>query len=270
MSLHPAAPARVEARGRGGDSGVLGKLFHKQQGALPDKKRKDDFKIGFFTSDKFPSRVPLDILYQDHVIVAVDKPAGQMVIPADKPQEGDEVTMKILRDQIGKRVHPIHRLDRPTSGVLIFATDPEVARELHFAFEQHEVEKVYWAVIVGRPLADEWTCEEPIQKKEGAPHRSARTDFKVLQPIKGNLTLIEAFPKTGRFHQIRRHLLHVGHPIVGDYRYAGVERCDYLGELLGTESRMLLQAKSLRLRHPVTGEELLIEAPLDEAIAKCL
>ncbi|MDB4259094.1 RNA pseudouridine synthase, partial [Akkermansiaceae bacterium] len=68
----------------------------------------------------------------------------------------------------------------------------------------------------------------------------------------------------------RRHLLHVGHPIVGDYRYAGVERCDYLGELLGTESRMLLQAKSLRLRHPVTGEELLIEAPLDEAIAKCL
>lgn len=202
--------------------------------------------------------------------MAVDKPAGQMVIPADEPKEGDEVTMKILRDQIGKRVHPIHRLDRPTSGVLIFATDPEVARALHLAFERHEVEKVYWAVIIGQPLANEWTCTAPIQKKEGEPHRDAHTDFRVLQKVKGGLTLVEAIPKTGRFHQIRRHLLHVGHPIVGDYRYAGVERCDYLGERLGTESRMLLQAKSLRLKHPVTDEELLIEAPVDEVMARCL
>ena len=212
----------------------------------------------------------LQILYQDESIVAVDKPAGQMVIPADEPQESDEVTMKILRDQIGKRVHPIHRLDRPTSGVLIFATDPEVARELHFTFERHEIEKTYWAIIVGRPLAAEWTCTAPIQKKEGAPSREAHTDFKILQHAKAGLTLIEALPKTGRFHQIRRHLLHVGHPIVGDYRYTGVERCDYFGEKLGTGSRMLLQAKSLKLKHPVTAAELLIEAPVDKAIAKAL
>jgi len=213
--------------------------------------------------------MPLDILYQDDVIVAVAKPAGQLVIPADLPQVGDEVTMKILRDQIGARVHPIHRLDRPTSGVLIFATDPEVARMLHQAFERHEVEKVYQAVIVGHPLAPRWRCQEPIQKKEGAPEREACTDFTVLQQLSHGLSLIEALPKTGRFHQIRRHLLHVGHPIVGDYRYAGVERCDHLGKVLGTGSRMLLQATSLRLKHPVSGEDLFIQAPLDEALARC-
>ena len=212
----------------------------------------------------------LNILYQDDTIVAVDKPAGQMVIPSDNPQPDDEVTMKILRDQIGKRVHPIHRLDRPTTGVLIFSTDRDVARELHLAFEQYRIEKKYLAIVVGHPRTDSWTCKEPIQKKEGELMRDGHTDFHLREKLKNGVSLVEAIPKTGRFHQIRRHLLHANHPIAGDYRYAGVERCDILGERLGTGTRMLLQAKSLSLMHPTTGEEILIEAPLDPSIERCL
>ncbi len=213
---------------------------------------------------------PLSILFQDEWIVAVDKPAGQLVHPAENPQEGDAVTMKILRDQIGHQVHVIHRLDRPTSGVLIFAIDPVAARRLHAAFEKHEIQKVYWAVVDGHPVRDNWTCREPIKKDEGAVERSAETKFCVLDRLIDQLALVEAKPKTGRFHQIRRHLLHAGHPIVGDYRYAGVDRSDSLGAQLGTGTRMLLQAKSLRFLHPMTGTNLAIEAPTDSLLEKAM
>ncbi|MCH1510414.1 MAG: pseudouridine synthase [Akkermansiaceae bacterium] len=198
----------------------------------------------------------------------MDKPAGQMVIPADKPQPNDEVTMKILRDQIGRQVHPIHRLDRPTSGVLLFATDRDVARELHFAFERHEVHKTYLAVIDGSPDQDQWNCREALAKNDTSEAKPAETHFRILQEIPPELTLIEASPKSGRFHQIRRHLALDKLPIVGDYRYAEIERCDQLGAKYGIGTRMLLQAKSLKFQHPVTKKDLTIEAPLDPLIQK--
>lgn len=176
------------------------------------------------------------------------------------------VTMKILRDQIGQLVHVIHRLDRPTTGVLLFATDREAARAMHRAFENHEVRKVYWAVVSGHPACERWICREPIRKDGHAVERSAETEFRVLKLLRRRLALVEAIPKTGRFHQIRRHLLHAGHPIVGDYRYAGIELCEKLGLRLGTETRMLLQAKSLRFRHPIIGSDVCIEAPVDPMI----
>lgn len=178
--------------------------------------------------------------------------------------------MKILRDQIGQQVHPIHRLDRPTSGVLLFATDREVARELHFAFERHEVTKTYLAVIDGSPDQESWSCALPLAKTENSVAKPAETHFQVLQRLVSGLTLIEAIPKTGRFHQIRRHLALLGHPIVGDYRYADIERCNQLGACYHTGTRMLLQAKSLAVQHPVTAEHLLIEAPLDPVIEQLL
>ena len=201
-------------------------------------------------------------------MVAVDKPAGQLVHPGQNPEQEDAVTMKILRDQIGQRVHVIHRLDRPTTGVLLFATDREAARSLHLAFEKHNVQKVYWAVVDGHPADECWTCREPIQKENNAVERSAETVFRTLERLQGQLALVEAKPKTGRFHQIRRHLLHAGHPIVGDYRYAGIERCDELGSRLGTGTRMLLQAKSLRFQHPITGSNISIKSPVDPLIQK--
>ncbi len=209
---------------------------------------------------------PLEILFQDEWIVAVDKPAGQLVHPAEVPQDGDEVTMKILRDQIGERVHTLHRLDRPTTGVLLFATDGIAARALRKAFDAREIEKTYWAVTIGHPVEDVWVCSEPIQKEEGAPIREAKTSFRRLADLGGDLGLVEARPETGRFHQIRRHLLSVGTPILGDYRYSGIERCDALGEKHGTGTRMLLQAKVLEFTHPITEERMKLEAPVEPLI----
>ncbi|MDG2123766.1 MAG: RluA family pseudouridine synthase [Verrucomicrobiales bacterium] len=227
---------------------------------------------------------PLDILYQDDWLVAIDKPAGHLVHPASEPKEGDLVAMKLLRDQIGKRVYPIHRLDRPTSGVLLFGLEKGAARKLHKALAAHDFDKLYWAVIQGKAPAGQWQCHEPIQKGDRPPGREAHTSFRVLESrrpetlasVAGQfggdgdvITLIEAIPHTGRFHQIRRHLLHAGRPIVGDYRYAGIETSDRLGGLLETGTRMLLQAKSLTLAHPVSGEILTLDAPVGGDIGKC-
>ena len=215
---------------------------------------------------------PLNILYQDEWLVAVDKPAGHLVHPADQPQEDDLVTMKILRDQIGRLVYNVHRIDRPTTGVLLFGIDSSVAKHLHRALERHEVQKTYLAIAHGEPSSDQWECHEPIQKHDTAPIREAHTSFRILAKteVKGEpLTLIEATPHTGRFHQIRRHLLHHDTPIAGDYRYAGIEQSDHLGKLLVTESRMLLQSHSIAFDHPITGDLLRIQAPTDPHFSRC-
>ena len=141
---------------------------------------------------------PLHIIYQDDWLVAVDKPAGQLVHPADNPKEGDQVTMKILRDQIGQHVYNIHRIDRPTTGVLLFGTDRTTARALHRAFERHEIKKTYWAIVSGTPPADNWDCHEPLRKTDDAPEREAYTSFRVLENS-ASLFLIEATP-THRAH----------------------------------------------------------------------
>lgn len=206
----------------------------------------------------------LEILYRDDELVAVNKPAGHLVHPADEPQPDDLVTMKILRDQIEQHVFPVHRLDRPTCGVLLFALDREVARSVQTALERHEWEKVYLAVVEGAP-ENSWVSREPIQKKEGAPWREAETHFRTLSS-RSELSLVEARPKTGRFHQIRRHLQAKGFPIVGDYRYGDPARWEVLGDQLGIGTRMLLQAKRLTLDHPRTAVPLAIEAPTDPLI----
>lgn len=217
------------------------------------------------------SSAPLDILYQDKWLVAVHKPAGYLVHPADDPQPDHLVVMKILRDFLGCHVFPIHRLDRPTCGVLLFGIDRQVATQLHQAFEFHKTQKVYHAVVEGIPTVTQWSCSEPIQKATGKPIRSALTDFKILDSTEiaqESISLIEARPKTGRFHQIRRHLLHAGFPIVGDYRYVDIKRCDILSEKFDLNCRMLLQATTLIYTHPITKEELTVTSPRDPLIAR--
>ena len=226
----------------------------------------------------------LNILYQDEWLVAIDKPAGHLVHPAESPLPDDLVAMKILRDQIGKRVNTIHRIDRPTSGVLLFGLEKQATKKLHKALALHDFDKSYWAVVQGKAPAEQWQCHLPIQKEDGAPAREAHTSFRVLESRKVEalaslaeqcdghgdiLTLIEAVPHSGRFHQIRRHLLHAGIPIVGDYRYAGIETCDRLGELLASGTRMMLQAKSLTIDHPVTGKKLTFTAPVGPNFLRC-
>lgn len=217
---------------------------------------------------------PYSILFRDESLIAIDKPAGHLVHPADTPQKGDLVVMKLLRDQIGMHVYPIHRLDRPTSGVLLFGLNATPTKEMCAQFKAGEIKKTYLTVIRGIPPESEWECHEPIQKNEKASYKDAYTSFKSLhtelhQQLGDSLSLIEATPYTGRHHQIRKHLLHLGHPIIGDYFYAGISTSDQHGEALGTGTRMLLQAKKLSFTHPVTKEHIIISSPIDEMISKC-
>ena len=221
---------------------------------------------------------PLNILYQDEWLVAVDKPAGHLVHPADEPQQDDLVTMKILRDQIDQRVYNIHRIDRPTTGVLLFSVDRTAARALHRALERRQVQKTYQAISCGLAPEEPWECTLALQKEENAPMRDAHTSFRRLAlayPLTAEnepsltLSLIEATPHTGRYHQIRRHLFQQGLPIVGDFRYAGIERSHQLGQILGTATRMLLQSKSISFTHPITAEQTVIEAPADPSMIRC-
>ncbi len=220
----------------------------------------------------------LNILYQDELMVAVDKPAGHLVHPADNPQEGDQVVMKNLRDQIGQHVNPIHRLDRPTTGVLLFGLTPYATKRLRRAFDHHHVTKTYRCLCHGTPPASVWECHEPLRKTEGAPLREAHTAFELVQsfmvPVlegilsEPTLHLVDVNPSTGRFHQIRRHLAGLQLPIVGDYRYAGMAHSEALSERLGLDQRMLLQAHRLEFPHPVTGDAVSIQAPIDPYFLK--
>lgn len=218
--------------------------------------------------------IPLEILYQDDCLVAIDKPAGMIVHPGREDEGVELIAIKRLQYQLGMRVFPVHRLDRPTTGVLLFALDKSTAALAQQAFENRKVLKIYHAIVCG--IAPEhWFCENPLQADRNEEMLPAETTFERLDTTpKGVfpglvLSLVKAVPKTGRFHQIRRHLLEAGFPIVGDFRYAGMEGSFELGEILGTGTRMLLQAKSLRLSHPHTGDLLEVTSPSDPEFSKC-
>jgi tRNA pseudouridine65 synthase len=221
--------------------------------------------------------LPLRILYQDKFFVVIDKPPGMLVHPVSEPVEAEWIAMKRLRDQLGQRVFPAHRLDRPTSGVLLFALDQSTAALSQQAFEKRKVVKTYQAIVCGI-APEKWICETPLGTNAEDEPLPARTLFERIAVRKAGsfpaspelvLTLLKITPTTGRFHQIRRHLLEAGFPVVGDFRYAGMERSYELGEILGIGTRMLLQAKALEMDHPHTGARFKIEAPVDSDFTKC-
>ncbi|MDP4626296.1 MAG: pseudouridine synthase [Akkermansiaceae bacterium] len=220
---------------------------------------------------------PLHILFQDAFLVAINKPAGMIVHPGRDKEDPEDIAILRLRDLLGRRVYPVHRLDRPTSGVQLFALDKQTASLTQQAFARREVFKTYHAIISGC-TPPQWTCETPLKTNPEDEPLSAETSFeRIAVTSPGDfpnhaeliLSLLKASPLTGRFHQIRRHLLEAGFPIVGDFRYAGIERSFELGEILGTGTRMLLQSKNLKLTHPHTNEPLEIIAPTDPEFRKC-
>lgn len=221
--------------------------------------------------------VPLSILYQDEFLVAIDKPAGMIVHSGREPEGPEWIAMKRLRDQLGQRIFTIHRLDRPTSGVLLFALDKKTSGLVQQAFELRNVVKIYHAIVCGN-APERWICETPLRTNPEDEPRTAMTLFECLAVTPDAffaadptlvLSLLRVTPTTGRYHQIRRHLLDADRPIVGDFRYAGMDRSYELGKVLNTGTRMLLQAKILEFVHPRTGEILKIQAPPDAAFARC-
>jgi tRNA pseudouridine65 synthase len=222
----------------------------------------------------------LDVLYRDEAVVAVAKPPGLLVHRTDLDRHETRFALQIARDQIGARLWPAHRLDKGTSGVLVFALSAEIARDLGRAFETGEVEKRYVAFVRGWPERA-GTIDHPLATRlddyEGRPPGDTARDAKpaitayerlatleIENGLGGHATsryaLVALEPKTGRRHQLRRHLKHIAHPIIGDATYGKGPHNRYFAERLGAQ-RLWLHAESLAFAHPLTGERLVIDAP---------
>jgi tRNA pseudouridine65 synthase len=173
--------------------------------------------------------------------------------------------MSRVRDALGERVHPAHRLDRGTSGVVIFARDKDTLRQLNESWSA--VGKHYLALVRGRPTA-QGTIDHPVRKGEHGPDRVPAVTRFVLRGTSAlaRCSLVEAMPQTGRLHQIRRHFKHVSHPLIGDVRYGkGAINRAYRAEW--NLHRLALHAWRVSLVHPVTGEALELTAPLPDDLA---
>ncbi len=229
-----------------------------------------------------PEDIPIRIIYQDRDIAVVDKPPGMMAHPLPSKTSGTLVNalLHAIPDLqgIGGKIRPgiVHRLDKDTSGVMVVAKNDFAHLNLSKQFKDRVVKKVYIAIARGRIEDDEVEVDAPIARHpvirvkmtvmEGG--RVAFTRFKILRRFGKIATLVMAFPKTGRTHQIRVHLKHIGHPIMGDevYGKAGLDR-------IYCVKRQMLHALKLSFKHPRTGEWMEFTAPLPEdfkEVLRCL
>ncbi|MEZ4440651.1 MAG: pseudouridine synthase [Polyangiaceae bacterium] len=208
------------------------------------------------------------ILHSDTHLVVCDKPSGELVVPGWA--RGEPTTMSRLRDTLGARVHPVHRLDRGTSGVVIFARDPTTAAALGEQLRQRAVEKRYLALLRGR-LEGQGVIDHPVRRREEGDERvAAVTEYRGLgsSPV-ARCCLVEARPRTGRLHQIRRHFKHLSHPIIGDVTY-GDGRVNREFRATWGLHRLALHAFAVRFEHPASGEAIEVVAPVPADLAKVL
>lgn len=210
------------------------------------------------SSDYNPPNDPLVILHHDHELLLVDKPSGLLSVPGKGENLADCLIARV--QAVFPEALLVHRLDRDTSGVMVFALTPHAQRHLGLQFEKRQVKKTYLARVFGRveeregtvdlPLIVDWP-NRPKQHVDFENGKPAVTDWKVLR-YEENATRMRLFPQTGRSHQLRVHMLELGHPILGDPFYATGEARD--------APRLMLHAESLRLRHPDGGKGLTIKA----------
>lgn len=226
---------------------------------------------------------PLEIIYRDEHMVAINKPAGLLVHKSYLARKETYFAMTMLRDQLGQYVYPIHRLDRPTSGVLLFALSSEVARLLSEQFSERSVEKGYLAMVRGYLLGND-TLDYPLKEElDKIADKDAQQDKEAQEAVtrwhhllsgefdapigkyeKARFSLVALKPLTGRKHQLRRHLAHLRHPIMGDTTHGDGKQNKYFKAHLG-EQRLMLHAAQLRFNHPVSGEGIELLAPIPES-----
>ena len=224
----------------------------------------------------------LEILYKDEFLVAINKPSGLLVHKSMIDRHEIYYAMKMLKEQLGGQwVYPIHRLDKPTSGVLLFALDSETARKMNEQFREHTIEKKYIAVVRGY-VEEEGFIDHPLKEKLDKisdkdaskykepqeaqtyykPLAKVELDFAVGRYDKVRYSLVELTPQTGRKHQLRRHMKHINHHMLGDTKYGRGEHNKFIRSEFGVH-RLLLHCTSLAFEHPYTQEKITISAQLD-------
>jgi tRNA pseudouridine65 synthase len=219
----------------------------------------------------------LDIVYQDDHLIAINKPHGLLVHRSSIANDAKEFALQLVRDQIARWVSPVHRLDRKTGGLLLFAFEKDVEIAMHKQFQEGLVSKKYIAVVRGY-APDQLDIDYPLMKENGTM-QDAFTSFVTLKraeldiPLGNHPTsrysLVEASPTTGRMHQLRKHFAHIFHPIIGDRKHG----CNKQNRFFKQEwemTTMLLHASELKFNHPVTGAEVLLKAPLQEEFIRVM
>lgn len=226
-------------------------------------------------------KTPLEILYQDEYLVAINKPSGLLVHKSPIDKHETQFALQLVRDQIGQYVYPLHRLDKPTSGVLLFALDPGIAQYMSELFRSSQVEKQYIAIVRGfteksavidHPLKQ--MLDTKVQKLQGITKeiQEAQTEYSRLATVElpfpvsrypvARYSLVKLVPKTGRKHQLRRHMKHIFHPIVGDTKHGRGEHNKLFREKYQS-NRLLLHSNHLAFVHPIHKEKIIIKAPVD-------
>jgi len=224
---------------------------------------------------------PLEILYQDEYLVAVNKPSGLLVHKSPIDKHETRFALQEVRDQIGQYVYPIHRLDKPTSGVLLFALSKEVAQSMSEAFRENEVKKEYISIvrgyadeerIINHPLKKMLDTKEEKQKGITKEAQEAQTRFVRLATVElpyavsryktVRYSLVRLYPQTGRKHQLRRHMKHIHHHMIGDTKHGRGEHNKLFREQFACH-RLLLHAIKMEFLHPVSQQNIVISASCD-------
>jgi len=219
----------------------------------------------------------LDILFRDDHLIAINKPHGLLVHRSPIAADVEEFALQLLRDQVGLKVNPVHRIDRKTVGILLFALDKQTEIAMQRQFTDNLVHKKYLAIVRGH-TPDSEEIDYALRKENGTL-QEAFTRYTTLKraeidvPLGAHATsrysLIQAEPTTGRMHQIRKHMSHVFHPIIGD-RTHGCNKQNKLFKENWQMTTMLLHASQLAFKHPVTNAGITIEAPLQQEFERVM
>lgn len=208
----------------------------------------------------------LKILFEDEHLIAINKPSGLLVHRTAIAAHETVFALQLLRDQIGQHVHPVHRLDRPTSGILLFAKSEAILPSLKLLFSERSIDKKYLTIVRGIPEIQVGSIDHPLKSERSGRLQEARTSFRVLATSEmpfnstgryptSRYSLLEVEPETGRTHQIRRHMAHIRHYILGDKKHGDNKQNIFLEKQFGVKN-LMLHAQYLSFIHPKTSEKV--------------
>lgn len=216
----------------------------------------------------------IPVLYQSETVVVVDKPAGMLVHRTRRDKDESTFLMQTVRNQLGQHVYTVHRLDKPTSGALVLALDPDTARDLSAAFVEKQIRKEYTAIVRGW-MQEPVTIDYPLSRESGAgdeqdavthvrPIRRVEVPFAVGRYATARYTFLKLLPETGRTHQLRRHMKHIFHPILGDRKYGDRDHYMFFKHSIA-ETGLMLHASAITLPDGRT-----VDAPLPDRMVRTL